>query len=275
MAGVIKSTEKAVQLARNTVYNEMTEATQIYANEIQENLQSYESDQVLLLHMVGTLVSDMQEDPDKYGDSGIEQVAQYLNLEGGDTLLYAYAKFAATFTREFVSETMRRQTTHGRALTISHWIELSRVEKETSRLKLVDKVFDQNLSVRELQQEVRGNKLGNSAANRQGSTGRKPKISKSPIAATQQLSKMATSFRNFEALYSTEVLNEMESLPEEKLDQTTLDTLCEASESILELQLAVNDLVDNLSSEIDRIVKVTGIKPKGKKKAAKKGIRGK
>lgn len=271
---VIKSVERTVQLARNEVYNEMTEATKMYAAEIQEKFQEKESEEVLSYYFVGNLVGDMFREPEKYGENAAEQVAQWLNLEGGHTLLYAYAQFADRFEYDFVRDTMQQQTSNGRTLTISHWLELARVEKDTTRMKLVDKAIDNNLSVRDLQQEIRGNKLGNTAANRQGSTGRKMKVPKSPVAATQRLGKMAATFRNFESTYSTQILDEMEELDESKLDQSTLDAFNEALVSISELQLSVNDLAENLSTEIERQIKVTGLKPKAKKKKAIAGSKG-
>jgi len=109
-------------------------------------------------HEIGQVVSNIKNDPDKYGTRAVAVVATALGCDA--SILYDAAVVAATWSREEIKElTEQSDADGGQALTWSHLVELSRVEETAVRDSLVVRVRTENLSVRRLKRTMAGSRL--------------------------------------------------------------------------------------------------------------------
>ncbi|WP_434043943.1 MULTISPECIES: hypothetical protein [Sorangium] len=126
----------------------MTTALRKECDKIREALASAGTDDAKARYRLGALVNTIQEDAEKYGKRGVEQLAVVLGYD--KTLLYRHARVAACWSLKELSELLQRESVTGIPLSFSHLQLLATVTSSKKREKYVDVVLNQGLSVRKL-----------------------------------------------------------------------------------------------------------------------------
>lgn len=116
---------------------------------IREALASATGEEVRGRHRVGVMIIDLQADENKYGKKAVATVARALGVDA--TTLYRYGSVARLWDAASMRALMRRQTTRGQQpISWCHLLELARVRPAGLRSRLLERVFAEGLSVREL-----------------------------------------------------------------------------------------------------------------------------
>lgn len=137
-------TERALQ--------KMTTALRKECDKICEALAIAGTEDAKVRHRLGALVNAIQDDADKYGKRGVEQLAVALGYD--KTLLYRHAKVAACWSSKELSELLRRESATGLPISFSHLQLLATVTSARKRNDYIEAVLAEGLSVRDLKRRL-------------------------------------------------------------------------------------------------------------------------
>ncbi|WP_437656776.1 hypothetical protein [Sorangium sp. So ce1182] len=127
---------------------DMTAALRRECEKLRADLASAGTDDAKARYRLGALVNTIQEDADKYGKRGVEQLARALGFD--KTLLYRHAKVASCWSLKELSELLQSESVTGLPISFSHLQLLATVTNSKKREKYVEVVLNQGLSVRKL-----------------------------------------------------------------------------------------------------------------------------
>ena len=120
--------------------------------ELKKLLSEVTSKDMVGRHAIGVVVNDVKNTPDTYGKEAVKQLAQDLGFE--KSTMYEYANVAEAWPARDFTKLCERRTGNGMPITFSHLVELIRIKNEASRAKLLEKVFEDSLSVRALREDT-------------------------------------------------------------------------------------------------------------------------
>ncbi|WP_438040210.1 hypothetical protein [Sorangium sp. So ce128] len=130
----------------------MTTALRKECDKICEALAVAGTDDAKVRHRLGALVNAIQDDADKYGQRGVEQLAVALGYD--KTLLYRHAKVAACWSPKELSELLRRESVTGLPISFSHLQLIATVTSPKKREGYIETVLAEGLSVRDLKRRL-------------------------------------------------------------------------------------------------------------------------
>ena len=133
---------------RTRVFEEMTPATQSLATEFSEKLDRDKRDGLMLRHELGQRLGQVIQSQSSYGAHAIDQLAQYLGVSPDS--LYKLRNFAQTYARPEIEQWASRKMASGGRLTFHHLATIMTVKSADDRLRLVNRVFEESLSIRAL-----------------------------------------------------------------------------------------------------------------------------
>ena len=120
---------------------------------IAEETQKQSHSNVMFYHRLGQKAQQIHDDEQKYGEGAIEKLAIALDIDRG--LIYKAMTFAGQFSRDEVKALTDRRTSGGSYITWSHFSQLVVLEDKGVRDQLVEVIFEKDLSVRDLQEELK------------------------------------------------------------------------------------------------------------------------
>lgn len=134
---------------------------------IAEETQKQSHSNVMFYHKLGQRAQKIHDDKQKYGEAAIEKLAIALDIDRG--LIYKAMTFAGQFSRDELKALMDRRTSGGNYITWSHFSQLVVLEDKRIRDQLVEVIFEEDLSVRDLQEELKKRIYSGAAGQRQAS----------------------------------------------------------------------------------------------------------
>lgn len=251
---------------RNELYTAMNPATRQVASEIEDRLGRQNTTSVIISHDIGTLIVNVLEDEGQYGSDAVVQIANYLNIDGRETLFYRLAGFARTFDRAYVEAQSKRALANGQPLRLGHWCALSQLKSVKDREEAIKRVREQSLSVNELELQIRATANGKKKNVRKG--GRLPQIPTSPAGALQKLIGLGLQLTNYEAAFEENVFSLLEELTPDRITPGLHEKLDEAIDQLVTLGERSAELVGGLVKGRKRLASVLKAKQAGEAKAA-------
>lgn len=104
-------------------------------------------------YRLGVAVAALKAEPEVYGHSAVQLVATALGQD--EASLYRHARVAERWSPTEFEALLSRRMGDGSALSWSHLVVLASVESKARRQQLLERVLDENLSVRRLEEVVR------------------------------------------------------------------------------------------------------------------------
>jgi ActR/RegA family two-component response regulator len=102
----------------------------------------------LVRYAMGTIVAEIKANPDKYGNSAVSTAAAALGEDAPS--LYRHGTVAERWTEGEVQALLARKGRGERPLSWSHIVLLGTVPSQAERTRLIERVLEEGLSVREL-----------------------------------------------------------------------------------------------------------------------------
>jgi hypothetical protein len=243
-----------IDRARLQAFNRMNPATQQVAQEIEQQLKRGVQSMVLVYYDVGTRIDWLYSQRDQFGPQAISAIAEYLNIDGGETTLYALRNFARSFSREFVQSYSERTMANGKYLTLTHWLKLSQVSGTKRQTQLLQRVLAHSLSSNELEQEIRALPEGDRKNKRSG--GRNPAVPKSPMAGLQVFYSLAQRLANYEPLLESTVCPALENIEPDRVSEELVEKLEATQAKIQEAVLRSQSASQRMQTIIQRMRRV-------------------
>jgi hypothetical protein len=103
-------------------------------------------------YQVGSIVRDIKQDPQRYGEAGVKLLAASIGRD--EDSLYLYAAVAEMWTLVELEELTARRGLHGLPPSFSHFMTLTRVRDRVEREALIERCLEEGLSVRDLKKLV-------------------------------------------------------------------------------------------------------------------------
>lgn len=252
----MSTTMMPVDKARAQIYRKMTPATQQVAKEFEDKISKGVVSQVKVNYDIGARIAEMVDDTNEstYGSSAVKQLADYLNVDGGEQGLYNRMGFARAFTREYVTQQCAIPMANGNYLTLYHWLQLMKVEDEAKRDKMLNKVRKENMSGNDLEKEIRAGGAGSVKHARQG--GRKPKAPTSPIAGLQKTFEIANKFARWEEVAGRTTFSAIEEMSADKVDQKLLEKTEACLEMVTSAHEKAGEMKEALEANVERLKEV-------------------
>lgn len=107
-----------------------------------------------LSYRVGVEVRSIKEDVGRYGRNSVKILAAGLGRTAA--CFYAYATVAKVWNPTDFEALVSRRNSEGLPLTFSHFVELAKERSLEERKALLERAFDESLSVRALERDVAG-----------------------------------------------------------------------------------------------------------------------
>lgn len=245
------STTVAVDKVRAKALAKMTPATRAIAEEYDGKMGKAAVGLVVFAYGLGTRVREMQADEKTYGQTGVKDLAEYLNTPGGDSYLYRLKQMAEVFSKEYVQEKSSVAMANGHRISVDHWLWLAQVEDERNREKLLALTFKESWSSADLEMAIRAGAGGKTRNARGG--GRKPKISTNVLIALQSTWQLSNKFSRFAEEAKTKLFDVLDDIAPDKVNdnlvekaKTTLETLDEVIKSAKEMKDRLKPSVEHL-----------------------------
>lgn len=253
----MSTTMAPVDKSRMSLYKKMTPATQAVAQEFETKLRKGVVGLVRIRYDMGAKVREVVDNEKEYGSGAVKQLAEYLNIDGGETMLYALMHFASAFTHEFVQEQSAIAMANGSYLTLNHWLNLMKLEDPKKQEKMLDRVRKDSLSAGELELEIKAGAGGATKHARQG--GRKPKSPTSPIAGLQKTLQLSQQLVRWEDVATKKVFDVLNEISPDKVDdnlvdkaEKTLEMVTEAVEKTTEMQTSLTSTIERLKTVLEK-----------------------
>lgn len=104
-------------------------------------------------YRVGRVVAELKAEPEVYGHSAVQLVAAALGQD--EASLYRHARVAERWSPAEFDSLLARRMGDGSPPTWSHLVVLASVESKSRRQQLLERLLDESLSVRRLEEVVR------------------------------------------------------------------------------------------------------------------------
>ena len=110
-------------------------------------------DEVRARYKVAAMVLEVKRNESAYGAGAVKRLAAALGWDR--STIYRYALIAKRWDAAGMTALLRRRSVHGEPISWSHLLLVVRISPASRRAKLVDRVLDEGLSVRDLARVVR------------------------------------------------------------------------------------------------------------------------
>lgn len=104
-------------------------------------------------YRVGTVVAELKAEPERYGHGAVQLAATTLAQD--EASLYRHARVAERWNSSEFEALLARRMRDGSQPTWSHLVVLASIEPKARRQRLIERMLDENLSVRRLEEVVR------------------------------------------------------------------------------------------------------------------------
>jgi len=236
---------------RLALLKEMTPATREVAQDFETRLGKVAHGIILTQYDMGSRVAEVMENEGEYGSGAVKQLAEYLNVAGGETTLYALRNFSESFDKEYVKEYSLKPMGNGQFLSIGHWFKLMQLKDRKTQEKMLDRIFKESLTVNELEKEVRA--LGSKDKKNARQGGRKPATPTSPIAGLQTAFQLAQKWSNLVPVLEENVFDSIDELPPDRVNEALLEKLNETKEKIEEMTEKGQSALERVTANIERV----------------------
>ena len=254
-----KNVISPIENKRLALLKEMTPATREVAQDFEQRLARGAQGIILIQYDMGRRVAEVMENEGEYGHGAIKQLAEYLNIAGGATTLYALRNFAESFEKDHVKELSAKPMANGQFLSVGHWFKVMQLKDKKSQDKMFDRIFKESLTVNELEKEIRALGAHGKKNARQGG-GRKPSIPTSPIAGLQTAFQIAQKWANLEPVLEESVFDAIDELPPDKINDDLLHKLTETKTKLEEMAEKATNAAERVGTNIERVEKVLSAK---------------
>lgn len=261
-----KNAVAPVEKKRADLLRDMTPAGREIAKEFEKKLGQGARGIVLIQYDLGAQLVNVIEHEADYGSNFVGQLADYLGIAGGETMLYALRNFADSFERKFVETETLAPLTDGTYLELGHWIKLTQLKEHSDVKKYLKRIREESLSVRALSREVAA---ANSKLKHTRQGGRKPGVPTSPIAGLQQTFSMAQKFANWEPVLEQSVCEPIEHMSAELVSDDLLTKLKMTHDKLLLMGKSTDKSIKYLERNIARVERILAARPKEEKPAKK------
>lgn len=222
----------AIAAQRLKVYRKMPVPLQKIADYMSEKFSKETTALLLANYDVGAYLIDVTKNESKFGHDAMSQLAEYFPMiKGGRTTLYGLRDFAASFSREFVTEwSSKPMKKTGAFLTLSHWLALRKLDSSKDRVTLLKRTIEDALSAADLENEITSGAAGARKNIRQG--GRNARIPDNPFLALQSTCKMGNKFDRFGKEVERKMFSVFSKLSEAKITPKLAEKLEETHKII-------------------------------------------
>jgi hypothetical protein len=135
-------------LNRPDLLAQMTLPTQAVAQYVESALGGEKRQGLLIRHDIGSRSKQAVEEKATYGCQAVQQIAEYVGMSADR--LYKLCSYAESYSREQLEQWAERQMSNGGRLSYNHLTTILIVKYAMERLRLVERVFEESLSVRAL-----------------------------------------------------------------------------------------------------------------------------
>lgn len=237
--------------ARIKLFEKMTPATQEVAREFDGKIQTTSVGVIMNAYKMGARVAAIVENEAEYGDNAVNLLAGYLNIPGGETVLYMYMNIAKAVDKDFIKAKSSIAMANGQYLTLSHWVQLAKLEDPKNRDSLLEKVYKKSLSARDLEVEIRAGVGGKTKNARQG--GRKPKAPSSAAVGLQQVFALGNKYTRFTEIADVSVFDALDELEPDKVTGVLVERAEKALEITRDVATKAADAAGRLEGNISRL----------------------
>jgi hypothetical protein len=241
------ATQSPAAKQRQAVLAKMPAPLQQMAKKIEANLAGATAGVVGTQYDNGAMIREALANEGKYGSAAVEQLSQYLRLEQKD-LTVLRDMVEAFPDKNFVLTNSSRTMSDGGRITMTHWLALSRLSEPKAQKAMLDRVFAESLTAKDLILEIQAGAGGASKSIRAG--GRKPKVPSNPILAVTKSFQLAQAFNRFEKEMGPKLFPLLDKLDEDKVTQDVLDRLTKAREEIVRVGETAESTVKKLDSAV-------------------------
>lgn len=267
---------------QRSILKEMTPALQVVAAELHAKRGVASQGMVAVYYDMGETIAEIVKDEAKYGTKCVEQLADYLDIPGGATRLYALQSLASEFKREFVVGETEMPLGNGQFLTVSHWTALAQIKEPDEQERMLKRTRAESLTANDLEAEIRG---GAAKTRNVRAGGRKPKVPSSPMAGLHKTGGLAQKMVNFGPVANTAVFEPLLDLAPDKVTKELVARLKETRRNLSAAQKVQEAAIEKIDKIIERSEKVLSQKAeeaadakaetKAEKKSEKKAKKGK
>jgi hypothetical protein len=215
---------------RAHVFEEMLPPLQAVAVAFDKEEGTRTSGTLLIAWREGNTLRKVIEQDAVYGSQAVEQLAKYLNTT--TTHLYTLRTFALEYTREDLKAIGDRMTSDGGRLVLGHLTAIMGIKSQEQRKTMLERAFEESLSVNELQSEIKAVCEPKNAR----SGGRKPGKPASPMGGLQQIVENAQTFTNRVGVWEEAVFDAIDDISPTQVTESTMVKL-KAAEEMLESQI--------------------------------------
>jgi hypothetical protein len=143
------------EICHRLAWAAMPPLAQGVAQEFEESLRAISRRRALAQYDVGMLIQQVMADPDTFGENAVEQLAEYLHIEGGAQQLREACEVATTFSRKFIKEQANIPTSTGNFLDFQDFVALAKIASQTMRMETLRCIREDDCSVTQIRQLVR------------------------------------------------------------------------------------------------------------------------
>ncbi len=234
---------------RLALLEEMTPKCQSVAKDFDKKIATAAKGLVMIRYDMGSRLSEVIKKEAEYGSNAVNLLADYLNLPGGATTMYALRNFAEEFAREFVQQQVMEPMVNGRPLETGHFLLILRVKEEKDQIKLFNQVRRECLSVNSLESEIRAKYEQSNTR----SGGRKPQKPSSPAAGLQKLFSTAQKLDNFLGISEESIFEPLEEIAPEEINEQLFQKFEKAAEQLESLAIDTATTIYRMSTVRDRL----------------------
>lgn len=227
---------------RDHQLSEMTPATKQLAVKLDRTLASAHCDALLLRYDTGRSLARVVAEEATYGSSAVEQLAAYLGMS--PDRLYKLRTYALVFTRQQVTAYAKRSMANGGRIRYHHLAAIMVVRSPQERLRLVELVFTESLSVRSLRDRIAGGRDETHDDKRQS---RQPKsLLRELVRLIERSQSMVKKF----GLWEKDVFQRMEQPDAARFQPILRNKACMAHSVLEELAGSVDVALERLSGAL-------------------------
>ena len=213
------------QKSHDALLQAMPEATRKVAIALKQRQMDISRSVVLLRHEAGTQLVPVLKQPSKYGVEAAQQIATYLGLgQKGVATLTEWKNFSEVFSREYVKHQLSQPKQDGTPLDYTHFILIMRVKGEKERTALFERVRNENLTTRALEEITHTEHvIRKPQTDRPGRSQTKPVSVAAGLKMTRD--RLFTVVNFFEKTFDAVILPEMAEMPPTEITEQHLALL--------------------------------------------------
>lgn len=237
--------------ARRKAYEAMTPELRDVAQECERQIAKTAGSVIMLQYQIGARVLAVANDEQTYGPNAVQQLADYLGVRGGASYLYSLMNFARVFEADYVRTRSLRPMANGEHVTVSHWLQLMKIEDPQSRERMLERVYREALSANDLEREIRAGVAGPTRHTRQG--GRRPKVPTNPVVGLQSVCEAANRLVRFEEAAEKAVFDALDEIAPDRVTDALLARAEQALAAVREAGRKAEEMGRRLEDNVRRL----------------------